>query len=391
MGAGARTRGRDGARLPRGVRGDGRHRGLDRRVRDGRAERPLAAGQVRRAVRSVRRRDPAPRDAKAPRALPGRRDLARPARLLRDDRDGPRLERPGRRDHRHLRRRGRGVRGLDARRGIAQGLHRQRRRARPDGSGVLPAHRRRRGRRARRVARRPLPAGADPRREGAPARRRRALRLRPQGRPERRRQRADRVPRRPRAARRPARPLRRGPRRRLLLQRDREPEPALLHDARHAHPGPGERRRRLDQRREGRPDDRGPPRRPAAPVRPAGLRSRGAAARLPGAPAAPAAGAGEDLRAPLHAARADRGARAGLHDGRLPGAGPPRAGGTGRRAQGARELARHGHDPDLPGVLRRRRVPDREPLRRAARRHRRLHDVRGRQHRSSSSSSPRAS
>ena len=51
---------------------------------------------------------------------------------------------------------------------------------------------------------------------------------------------------------------------RHLLQPDREPDPALLHDARHAHPGPRQRRRRVDQRDEGRAHDRRPPRRSSA-------------------------------------------------------------------------------------------------------------------------------
>ncbi len=45
----------------------------------------------------------------------------------------------------------------------------------------------------------------------------------------------------------------RGHRGRHLLEPDREPHEALLHDARDAHPGPRERLRRVDQRDEGRP------------------------------------------------------------------------------------------------------------------------------------------
>ena len=109
------------------------------RVRDARDGRPLAAGQVRRAVRPLRRRDPAPRHRAPPRALPARRRLARAARLLRDDRDRPRLQRPGARDDRDLRRRARGVRHPHARRRRAQGLHRQRRPRRAHGRRLRPA------------------------------------------------------------------------------------------------------------------------------------------------------------------------------------------------------------------------------------------------------------
>ena len=96
--------------------------------------------------------------------------------------------------------------------------------------------------------------------------------------------------------------LRRG---RDLLQPDREPDQALLHDARHADPGADLGFRRLDQRVQGGADDRGPAGAGAAPVRPAG-RAGGAAAGLPHAPAAAAAGAGQDLRALVRPAAAGR-------------------------------------------------------------------------------------
>ena len=48
---------------------------------------------------------------------------------------------------------------------------------------------------------------------------------------------------------------------------DREPEPPLLHDARHPGPGPGLRRRRRHQRRQGRAGDRDPLRASAPAVR----------------------------------------------------------------------------------------------------------------------------
>ena len=54
---------------------------------------------------------------------------------------------------------------------------------------------------------------------------------------------------------------------------------------------------------------------------------------------------------------------------------------TGRRSEGAGDLARDRDDPDLPRGLRRRGLSGREPVRGAQGRHRRVHDVRGRQHR----------
>ncbi len=79
---------------------------------------------------------------------------------------------------------------------------------------------------------------------GAPADRRTDRGRRPQARPQRRRQRPAVVRRRAGATGGAARPVRPGGRGRRLLQRDREPEPPLLHDAGHAGPGPGLRRRR---------------------------------------------------------------------------------------------------------------------------------------------------
>ena len=51
-----------------------------------------------------------------------------------------------------------------------------------------------------------------------------------------------------------------------------------------------------------------------------------------------------------------------------------------RRDEGDLELARHRDHPVRSGMLRRRRLPEREPVRSAEGRHRRVHDVRGRQH-----------
>ena len=82
----------------------------------------------------------------------------RAARRLRDERVGPRIERPAGADDRDLRRRGRRARDRDADRRRPQGLHRQRRARRPHRRRLLPA----RGR--RREARRALRARAAPRR-----------------------------------------------------------------------------------------------------------------------------------------------------------------------------------------------------------------------------------
>ena len=69
--------------------------------------RSVAARQVRGPVRAVGRRGPATRHRAPPRALPERDRDARAARLLRDDRDRARLERPAARDDGDLRPRAR--------------------------------------------------------------------------------------------------------------------------------------------------------------------------------------------------------------------------------------------------------------------------------------------
>ena len=61
-------------------------------------------------------------------------------------------------------------------------------------------------------------------------------------------------------------------------------------------------------------------------------------------------------------------------------AAPARARVARGRYQGRQHLARDRDDPDLPGGLRRGRLPLGEPAARAQGRHRRLHDLRGRQH-----------
>ncbi len=107
---------------------------------------------------------------------------------------------------------------------------------------------------------------------------------------------------------------------------------------------------------------------------------RGAAApRLRDAPAATVPAAGPDLRAALRpGGRRGAAARRLLRSGRRR-EDPPRAGVAGGRHQGARHLARHPDDPGVPRGVRRGGVPRRQPVRRAQGRHRRLHDVRGRQ------------
>ena len=77
--------------------------------------RPIAARQVRRSVRPLRRRGPPPRHAQAPRALPGADRLVRAARRLRDERVRSRLQRPAGADDRDLRRRRRRARDRHAR------------------------------------------------------------------------------------------------------------------------------------------------------------------------------------------------------------------------------------------------------------------------------------
>ena len=201
--------------------------------------------------------------------------------------------------------------------------------------------------------------------------------LRPQARPRRRRQRQALVRRRARPARGAAGPLREGLGERHVLLGDREPDQALLLDARDADPGPRERRRRGHQRVEGRARDRRPPRGRAAPVRPAGRRG-GDADDLPHPPAPPAPAPRRRLRAALRAGAPGGDPGRALRRG---GRARPRARDDGGRAEGRRHLARDGDDPGLPRGLRRPGLPAREPLRRPEGRHRRLHHLRGRQHR----------
>ena len=115
--------------------------------------------------------------------------------------------------------------------------------ARHRGGGLRAA------RHPRRDLRRALLPRADPRRAWRGPARRHHVRLRPQGRPRRRRQRAHHVRRGAHPAAEPAQPLRPGRRGRRLLLHHRRHRPPVLHDARHPRPRPGERRRRSRARR----------------------------------------------------------------------------------------------------------------------------------------------
>ena len=84
-----------------------------------------------------------------------------------------------------------------------------------------------------------------------------------------------------------------------LPLRHRERRPPLLHDARHPDPGPRLRRRRRHQRQQGGAGRGDQVRQQAPAVRPARQRRGGAAPRLRHAPAPAAAAAREDLRAAL--------------------------------------------------------------------------------------------
>ena len=164
--------------------------------------------------------------------------------LLRDDRDRPRLQRARSAPPRRTTPRPRSS-SSHARRPVAQGLHRQRRAARRAGGRLRPA----RGRRGVATACTPSSSRSATTASVLP------------GRPDRGRGEkmglngvdngriwfdGVRVPRGQ-----PARPVRRRHRRRALREPDREPQPALLHDARHPRPGPRLRRRRRHQRRQG--------------------------------------------------------------------------------------------------------------------------------------------
>ena len=131
--------------------------------------------------------------------------------------------------------------------------------ARRAGGGVRPARGRRRVRRA--CTRSSSRSATD----GRAAARRTHRGRRAQDGAQRRRQRPALVRRRAGAARqRCSTGSPTSPRTARYFSRHREPEPPLLHDARHPGPGPGLRRRRRHQRQQGRAGDRDPVRRCAA-------------------------------------------------------------------------------------------------------------------------------
>ena len=112
----------------------------------------------------------------AARQVPARRHELRPARLLRHDRDRPRLRRPAAADDVHLRPRDADLRPAHPAPGRPQGLHRQRGQGRPDGGRLRPAdHPGQEPRRARL-------AGADPQRRRHARARRHDRGRRPEGR-----------------------------------------------------------------------------------------------------------------------------------------------------------------------------------------------------------------
>ena len=345
----ARRRRSRPARLPDVGRRARRHRRLRRLLRDARVRGPVAAGQERGAVGPVRRRHPGPRQRRAARALAARRHGPEPPRLLRDDRDRPRVGRAVGAHHGDLRRRQGRVRRRHPHRVGAQGLHRQRRPRRAHGRGVRAAVDRARGAGAGAPRRPRGPRPAARRGRHRPARRR-DHRRRPQGGPQRRRQRAPGLPRGARPAREPPRPLRHRRRRRHLLELDREREPALLHHARRPGARPGQRLGLGGRGRDARADDRDPLRRGASPVRRARRRRRDHDPRLPRPPAEAAAAAGPDVRAALRPERARR--DAARH--------PDHAGGRRRRrrAPAARARVARGRDQGAVDVERHRGHPD---------------------------------
>ena len=270
-----------------------------------------------------------------------------------------------------------GVRDRDPGRAGQQGLHRQRRRARRAGRRLRAA----RGR--RQVGGRARLRGADPRRSGKVVRRRTDRGRRPEDGPQRRRQRPDLVRRRPGAADGAAQPVRRRDARGRLRERDRQPQPPLLHDARHPGAGPRVRRRRRHQRRQGGADDRDEVRAAAAAVR---GDQRGRTRSCCSTTACTSAGSSRCSRAPMRCTSPRRSWPASCTRSSPTTEETPehredasRARVAGGRHQGARHLARHPHHPGVPGGLRRCGLPVGQPVRRAEGRHRRLHDVRGRQ------------
>jgi hypothetical protein len=361
-------------RVRAGLRRPGRHRGLADRHRDARPGRPQPDGEGGRAVGPVRRGAAGAGHREAPPALPGADDDPPAARLLRDDRERPRLGRAVAAHHGDVRRGTRPVRRDHPGRRGTQGLHRQCRAGREGRRGVRPARDRWREPRGARAGR------ADPRRVWSPVPWRADRGLRAQGRPQRRGQRPALVRPGAGAQRGTAGQVRRGRSRRQLQQPDREQVAALLHDARRPGPGPGQRRRRGGGRCAGGARDRGRARREPAAVRPARERRRDPRPRLPVPPAAAAARPRHVVRAALHPGparlRPARSADRRQHR-RRPAA---RARVPRRGTEGDQHLACHGDHPGLPGGLWWRRLPVSEPVGGPEGRQRRVHHLRGRQH-----------
>ncbi len=217
----------------------------------------------------------------------------RSARLLRHDRDRPRLQRARHRDDRRLRPGDGRVRPALADVHFRQELHRQRGRPRQNRHGVRATAN------ARRTPRRPRVRRAHPRRRGPPAARRAPGGQRREARPQRRGQRPHLVRPRPRAARGDAGSFRAGRGGRQLHVEHQEPGGAVFHDAGHAGRRAHQRRAQRTVHRQERPRHRRALRRAAAAVRPGGGSAGNDPARLPRAPAPADAAAGQRLRAGL--------------------------------------------------------------------------------------------
>ena len=179
---------------------------------------------------------------------------------------------------------------------------------------------------------------------------------RPQGRPQRHRQRPPALRPRARPAHEPAQPVRRRRRGRHLLEPHREPRPPLLHDARHARAGP-----RLARRRRGvgvgarRSRSRSPTATSAASSTPAPAPTRRCCSTT-AAPAPPAPAARDDVRVDLRARRVPREVRRRLQRQGRHRRRPRRPRDARRGAQAALDLARARHPAGGARGLRRRRA-----------------------------------
>ena len=381
--AGQRARGRDGGDrpdrhgLPEGVRRRRRHRRLAGGLRDARLRRPVGPGEGRRAVRPVRRRDPPARHQAPPRRLPRRPHHRRAHGLLRDDRDRARVQRAGG--------------SAPSRRttptteefvldtpddAVAQGLHRQRRRSTPSWRWSSPSSRWPASGRGRARPRR-----ADPRRT---ARCSAGVRI------------EDAAPRWASTASTTAGSgsTASGCPRTALLNRFADVRRTGVYSS----PIDNPNRRfftMLGTLVQGRVCVGGAGinaakvamthRDPLRPARGASSRRRPAARRTcSSTTGSTSGGCSRCWRGPTRCTSPRRSwpasattSSAGCDRRR---ARPARARVAGGRHQGARHLARDPDDPGVPRGLWRRGLPLGQPVRRAQGRHRRLHDVRGRQH-----------